>query len=93
MKKIIIAASVAALSLGTTAVAVAPAQAAPMYHRGPVFEPHGDWAYYNGHRGYKKWHHGYRYYDGYWFPPAAFIAAGIAMGITGAIIHNLVTHH
>lgn len=35
--------------------------------------------YYNGHRGYFRARPGYRYYNGYWFPSAAF-AAGVAAG-------------
>lgn len=33
--------------------------------------------YYNGYRGYLRLRPGYRYYNGYWFPAAAF-AAGVA---------------
>ena len=33
--------------------------------------------YYNGYRGYVRVRPGYRYYNGYWFPAAAF-AAGVA---------------
>jgi len=28
--------------------------------------------YYNGHRGYRNYRRGYRRYNGWWFPPAAF---------------------
>ena len=35
--------------------------------------------YYNGHRGIVRYRPGYRYYNGYWFPAAAF-AAGVATG-------------
>jgi hypothetical protein len=35
--------------------------------------------YYNGHRGYRERRSGYRYYNGYWFPLAAF-AAGAVIG-------------
>jgi hypothetical protein len=35
------------------------------------------WAYYNGHRGYHRWHRGYRYYNGWWFPPAAFLGSTV----------------
>ncbi|WP_373237439.1 BA14K family protein [Cohaesibacter celericrescens] len=37
--------------------------------------------YYNGHRGYSKRRAGYRQYNGYWFPPAAFLGA-IIKGVT-----------
>ncbi|WP_246730285.1 BA14K family protein [Nitratireductor mangrovi] len=42
----------------------------------------GDHFYLNGHRGYRHRRPGYREYDGWWFPAAAFIAGAI---ITGAI--------
>lgn len=35
--------------------------------------------YFNGYRGYLRPRPGYRYYNGYWFPGAAF-AAGVAAG-------------
>jgi BA14K-like protein len=35
--------------------------------------------YHNGHRGYRERRSGYRYYNGYWFPLAAF-AAGAVIG-------------
>lgn len=40
----------------------------------------GDVAWYNGHRGYRKWRRGYRYHDGFWFPAGAFIAGAIVGG-------------
>lgn len=36
--------------------------------------------YYNGHRGYSNQRRGYRRHNGYWFPPAAFIAGAIIGG-------------
>jgi hypothetical protein len=33
---------------------------------------YGDFYYYNGHRGYRYQRPGYRYYRGWWYPPAAF---------------------
>lgn len=37
--------------------------------------------YYNGHRGYRKYRQGYRRYNGWWFPPAAFaFGFGVAPG-------------
>jgi hypothetical protein len=37
--------------------------------------------YYNGHRGYRKYRQGYRRYNGWWFPPAAFgFGIGVAPG-------------
>ncbi len=41
------------------------------------FERRGDMAYFNGHRGYRERRHGYRYYEGFWFPPAAFLLGAI----------------
>lgn len=35
--------------------------------------------YYRGHRGYRGHRRGYRYYDGFWFPAAAFIG-GVIIG-------------
>ena len=36
--------------------------------------------YYHGHRGYRHKRPGYRYYDGFWFPLAAFGAGAIIGG-------------
>jgi hypothetical protein len=44
------------------------------------FERRGDRAYYNNHRGYRDRRAGYREYDGWWFPPAAFIVGAIFGG-------------
>ncbi|WP_187972510.1 BA14K family protein [Aquibium microcysteis] len=52
------------------------------------FERRGNYAYYNNHRGYRERRPGYRQYNGYWFPPAAFIAGAI---IGGALGNNAVT--
>ncbi|MGB6116847.1 MAG: BA14K family protein, partial [Mesorhizobium sp.] len=39
----------------------------------PRFERRRDGnTYFNGHRGYREKRRGYRYYEGFWFPPAAF---------------------
>ncbi|WP_414474247.1 BA14K family protein [Microvirga sp. M2] len=46
----------------------------------PRFERRGGWGYYNGHRGYRAYHPGYRQYNGWWFPPAAFLAGAIIGG-------------
>jgi hypothetical protein len=45
----------------------------------------GDYYYYRGHRGYRHHRPGYRQYNGWWFPPAAFIAGAI---IGGAIANE-----
>ncbi|MBB6181153.1 BA14K family protein [Pseudorhizobium flavum] len=36
--------------------------------------------YYNGYRGYRERRPGYRYYNGFWFPLAAFTAGAIISG-------------
>lgn len=51
------------------------------------FERRGNHYYYNNHRGYRERRPGYRYHNGFWFPPAAFIAGAI---IGGAINNNVV---
>jgi hypothetical protein len=91
MKKTIAPMAAAIMSLAT---AVAPAAAMPVppaaivtvsaplaepvAHRRGFYRVRGVW-YYNGHRGVVVARPGYRYYRGYWFPPAAF-AAGVAAG-------------
>lgn len=44
------------------------------------FYRQGNYAYYNGHRGYRERRPGYRHHNGWWFPPAAFIAGAIVGG-------------
>lgn len=44
------------------------------------FERRGDRAYYRGHRGYRDARRGYRQHQGWWFPPAAFVAGAIVGG-------------
>lgn len=51
----------------------------------PRFERRGGWGYYNGHRGYREYRRGYRQHNGWWFPPAAFVAGAI---IGGAIANQ-----
>lgn len=46
----------------------------------PRFERRSGWGYYNGHRGYREYRRGYRHYNGWWFPPAAFVAGAIIGG-------------
>jgi hypothetical protein len=36
--------------------------------------------YYNGHRGYRNYHPGYRRHGDFWFPPAAFALGAIIGG-------------
>jgi Ni/Co efflux regulator RcnB len=51
----------------------------------PRFEHRGSYGYYNGHRGHREYRRGYRQYNGWWFPPAAFVAGAI---IGGAIANQ-----
>jgi len=44
------------------------------------FERRGGRAYYNNQRGYRERRAGYRQHNGWWFPPAAFIAGAIIGG-------------
>jgi len=46
----------------------------------PRFERRGNWGYYNGHRGSREYRRGYRHYNGWWFPPAAFVAGALIGG-------------
>ena len=48
----------------------------PRYSR-PGYERPG---YYRGYRGYRHHRPGYRQHNGWWFPPAAFIAGAIVGG-------------
>lgn len=49
------------------------------YKRRGGFYRHHKRHYYNGYRGYRHHRYGYRHYNGYWFPPAAF-ALGVIIG-------------
>jgi hypothetical protein len=44
------------------------------------FYRQGNYHYYNGHRGHRERRAGYRQHNGFWFPPAAFIAGAIIGG-------------
>ena len=46
-------------------------------HHDRRFSRHHGNPYYNGHRGFRHHRHGYRRYNGYWFPPAAFALGAI----------------
>jgi BA14K-like protein len=77
-------------AIGTTSTV---AQSAPFQPAGPTpqivlakyngddFRRHGDAAYYHGHKGYRHKRDGYRYYNGFWFPLAAF-GLGALIGST-----------
>ena len=41
--------------------------------------------WWNGHRGYREYRHGYRRHGDYWFPLAAFAAGAL---ISGAIVNS-----
>lgn len=97
MKKTIASISAAAVAIATLGTALPAAAASPvggaqlqqaaMHSRHhPKFYTQGHYAYYNGHRGDRHRHPGWRYYNGWWFPPAAFIGAAIGGAILGGII-------
>jgi hypothetical protein len=48
------------------------------------FERRNGQVYFNGRRGFRERRAGYREYNGYWFPSAAFIAGAIIGGATAA---------
>lgn len=53
----------------------------PGYRPGrPGYRP----GYYNGYRGYSSYRRGYRHYNGYWYPLAAFGAGAIIGGAIAA---------
>ena len=81
----------AALAVGLTAL---PANAASIqygdaqlqnaqfsfgFSTGDRFQRRGDFYYYNGHRGYRDRRPGFRFYNGFWFPSAAF-SFGFSVG-------------
>jgi hypothetical protein len=103
MKKIITSVVAAAVALSSLAAAMPAnaastmtgAQVAPVAqhymdrnHHEPKFERHGNYAYFNGHRGDRHRHPGWRYYNGYYFPPAAFVGLFIGGAILGGILNN-----
>lgn len=49
--------------------------------RAPRVITRGGYGYWGGHRGYRSARPGYRYYDGWWFPPAAFAAGALLGGV------------
>ena len=52
------------------------------------YRRHGG-GYYNGHRGYRDYRPGYRHYDGYWYPLAAFGAGALIGGALAAPTYEL----
>lgn len=99
MKKTASIAGVVAMALATVAAGVAPSAAAPLgpmqpglhadgvqqiqYRRGGYYRS-GNYHYYNGHRGYNYYRPGYRNYNGWWFPGAAFAAGALVGGAIAA---------
>ena len=57
----------------------------PAYVRGPV----RGGGYWHGHRGYRNYRPGYRYYNGWWYPAAAFVGGAIV----GSAIANQPTYY
>jgi hypothetical protein len=51
-----------------------------------AFERQGDYGYYNRYRGYRERVPGYRYHNGFWFPPAAFLGLFLGSVIGGAAL-------
>ena len=49
------------------------------FSTGDRFQRRGDFYYYNGHRGYRDRRPGFRFYNGFWFPSAAF-SFGFSVG-------------
>jgi|GEM_PF-2780236 len=92
----ITAAAIAVTSIGATlpaqaaGVAVPQAQVQQVAQHGvkPHFYMQHNRPYLNGHRGDSHWHSGWRQYNGYWFPPAAFV--GLLIG--GAILGGILSH-
>jgi len=95
MKKILSTICAAAMGLTAIVSTMTPASAAPVLfpkleagtsdvqqvRDGPGrFYRRGNNYYYNGHRGYRHHRPGWRQYDGWWFPPAAFVAGAIIGG-------------
>lgn len=62
------------------------------YHRRhyrPNAHYRGRPGYWHGHRGYRNYRPGYRYYDGFWYPAAAFVGGAIL----GSAIANQPTYY
>lgn len=87
LKKIVVGGIAAAVLVGSLLPAEAmPLPAAPAVKSETAsnvidvqYRRHGG-GWYRGHRGYRYERPGYRYYDGYWFPLAAFGAGALIGG-------------
>ena len=88
MKTLISALCVATLSLGTMAATMVPAQAYPNSQQNWKFYQQGNYWYLNGHRGDRRYHPGWRFYNGWYFPPEAFLIGGLFFGslLLGSIL-------
>jgi len=51
----------------------------PRSNRG-FYRDRDGYRYYRGHRGYRHYRPGWRRYNGWWFPPAAFLGGAIVGG-------------
>lgn len=56
----------------------------PRYYGPRVYGGYYGRGWYGGYRGYPYYRRGYRYYDGYWFPLAAFGAGAVIGGAIAA---------
>jgi hypothetical protein len=78
MRKTVIALCAAALA-APLSISAAPSMAQGItFEVGPGgprvgFYTDGPYGYYDGYRGYRDRRAGWRYYNGYWFPPDAFV--------------------
>jgi hypothetical protein len=92
MKKVFTSGVCAAMLVGSFAFAPAPASAIPLPHTvadRPTnlvqvqqvrrIERRGQRIYLNGHRGFREPRRGYREFNGFWFPAAAFLG-GLIIG-------------
>lgn len=98
MKKVIIALGATAIA-ATSLIAAFPAEAASApapqvlqvadhhHYRKPDFQMRNHYAYLNGHRGDHRYHSGWRQYNGWYFPPDAFVGMFIG-GVLGTIISH-----
>jgi hypothetical protein len=81
----VMATSVAVAPIPTMALPLAPELAAPVQsdvlqvQQVRRFERRGGRIFLNGHRGYREPRRGYREFDGFWFPAAAFLG-GLIIG-------------
>jgi hypothetical protein len=95
MKKLLLTLCAAAMAVTAIASSMVEANAAPVLlpkletgstgiqqvrDGGERFYRRGNYYYYNGHRGYRHSRPGWREHNGWWFPPAAFIAGALIGG-------------